>query len=94
MRRRVDLRWRLRPDDFARMQRQQLAILRAVAPLLRAGGSLVYSTCSLEPEENDQVIETFLCEQRDFRLTNREATLPFRDFVDGAFAARLERFPS
>ena len=56
MRRRVDVRWRLRPDDFVRMPRRQLAILRAVAPLLKPGGSLVYSTCSLEPEENDDVV--------------------------------------
>jgi 16S rRNA (cytosine967-C5)-methyltransferase len=92
MRRRVDVRWRLRPEDFVRMQQKQLAILRAVAPLLRAGGALVYSTCSLEGEENDQVMETFLRERPDFSLTNREQTLPFRDDVDGAFAARLE-FP-
>jgi len=90
MRRRVDVRWRLRPDDFARMQRQQLAILRAVAPLLRAGGSLVYSTCSLEREENAEVVEAFLREHPDFNLTNRQETLPFRNSVDGAFAARLE----
>jgi 16S rRNA (cytosine967-C5)-methyltransferase len=90
MRRRVDVRWRLRPDDFARMQQKQLAILRVVAPLLRAGGSLVYSTCSLEREENEQVVEMFLRERPDFRLTNREQTLPFRDSIDGAFAARLE----
>ncbi len=90
MRRRVDVRWRLQPDDFARMPRQQLAILRNVAPLLRPGGSLVYSTCSLEPEENDGVIDTFLRETPAFRLTNRAETLPFRDAVDGAFAARLD----
>jgi 16S rRNA (cytosine967-C5)-methyltransferase len=90
MRRRVDVRWRLRPDDFARMPHQQLAILHAVAPLLRPGGSLVYSTCSLEPEENDQLIENFLRAQPEFCLTNRAETLPFHDSVDGAFAARLE----
>ncbi len=94
MRRRVDVRWRLRPDDFARMPRQQLAILRGVAPLLKPGGSLVYSTCSLEPEENEQVIETFLREQPEFHLTTSQKSLPFRDCFDGAFAARLERFPS
>jgi 16S rRNA (cytosine967-C5)-methyltransferase len=93
MRRRVDLRWRLRPDDFARMQRQQLSILRAVAPLLRSGGSLVYSTCSLEPEENDEVIAAFLRHHPDFRLTERKETLPFREAIDGAFAARLELRP-
>jgi 16S rRNA (cytosine967-C5)-methyltransferase len=91
MRRRADLRWRLRPEDFARMQQRQLAILRAIAPLLKPGGSLVYSTCSLEPEENEEVLEVFLREEPEFRLTNRQETLPFRDSIDGAFAARLER---
>ncbi|MBA3607416.1 MAG: 16S rRNA (cytosine(967)-C(5))-methyltransferase RsmB [Chthoniobacterales bacterium] len=93
MRRRVDVRWRLRPEDFARMPRQQLAILRAVAPLLKPGGSLVYSTCSLEPEENEEVIATFLNERPEFRLTTSLTRLPFRDYFDGAFAARLERSP-
>jgi len=91
MRRRVDVRWRLRPDDFVRMQRLQLAILRGLVPLLKPGGSLVYSTCSLEKEENEKVIEAFLEEKRDFCLTKSEKRLPFRDSIDGAFAARLER---
>ncbi len=91
MRRRVDVRWRLRPGDFTRMHRHQLAILGTVAPLLKPGGSLVYSTCSLEPEENDEVLEAFLRTQPGFRLTDRKETLPFRDAIDGAFAARLER---
>ena len=72
------------------MQGRQLAILRAVGPLLKRGGSLVYSTCSLEREENDEVIALFLREQPGFRLTGRSERLPFRDSVDGAFAARLE----
>jgi 16S rRNA (cytosine967-C5)-methyltransferase len=90
MRRRVDLRWRLQPEDFARMQRRQFGILRAIAPLLKPGGSLVYSTCSLELEENEEVIEAFLRDSPNFRLTDRRESLPFRDSVDGAFAARLE----
>ncbi len=90
MRRRVDVRWRLGPGDFIRMSRRQLAILRAVARLLKSGGALVYSTCSLEPEENDAVIAEFLRNYPDFRLTDRKESLPFRDEFDGAFAARLE----
>ena len=90
IRRRVDVRWRLRPGDFIRMSRRQLAILQAVAQLLKSGGSLVYSTCSQEPEENDAVIAEFLGNHPDFRLTDRKESLPFRDEFDGAFAARLE----
>jgi 16S rRNA (cytosine967-C5)-methyltransferase len=91
MRRRVDVRWRLRPNDFARMAREQLIILRAVAPLLKPGGSLVYSTCSLEPEENEQLVESFLREHKNVGLTSRRESLPFRDGIDGAFAVRLHQ---
>ncbi len=89
MRRRVDVRWRLEPADFGRMARQQLAILRGVAGFLKPGGSLVYSTCSLEAEENREVVENFLKEHRSFRLTNEKQSLPFRDGYDGAYAALL-----
>jgi 16S rRNA (cytosine967-C5)-methyltransferase len=91
MRRRVDARWRLAPRDFLAMPRQQLAILKKIAPFLRPGGSLVYSTCSLEPEENETVVAEFLSEEKDFCLTNTKTSLPWRDGFDGAFAARLHR---
>ena len=94
MRRRVDVRWRLGPDDFIRVSRRQLAILRAVARLLKPGGSLVYSTCSLEPEENDAVIAEFLRSLPNFRLTDRKEGLPFRDEFDGAFAAAWNSGPN
>ena len=90
IRRRVDVRWRLQPGDFSRMPRQQLAILSAVAPLLKPGGSLVYSTCSLELEENETVVATFLAQQPAIRQTAEQSSLPFRDGFDGAYAARLE----
>ena len=56
MRRRVDVRWRLQPADFPRMQQRQLEMLRALILLLKPKGALVYTTCSLEPEENEQVV--------------------------------------
>ncbi|MGI8431657.1 MAG: 16S rRNA (cytosine(967)-C(5))-methyltransferase RsmB [Chthoniobacterales bacterium] len=84
MRRRVDVRWRLRPEDFPKMQAQQLTILRHVAPLLKPGGSLVYSTCSLEPEENEEVVAAFLRERPAFRLTKSANKLPLRDHFEGA----------
>lgn len=89
MRRRVDVRWRLRPDDFRRMHQQQVSILRVVAPLLKQGGTLVYSTCSLEPEENEEVVEETLANLSMLRLGRQKHCFPFRDSFDGAFAARL-----
>ena len=89
MRRRVDLRWRLRPDDFARMPEQQLAIIRAILPLLRPGGLLVYSTCSIEQEENEEVVERLEAEFPALRLDRTQSSLPFEHGFDGAFAARF-----
>lgn len=88
IRRRLDVRWRLQPDDFARMQQRQLHIARAVLPLLKKGGTFVYSTCSLEREENEMVVEKLLASSK-LRLEKTMTSLPFRDGFDGAFAARL-----
>jgi 16S rRNA (cytosine967-C5)-methyltransferase len=89
MRRRVDVRWRLRPDEFARMQEEQLSILRAVAPHLKDNGVLVYSTCSLEPEENREVVARLQKEMSILQLEQEKESLPFRDGVDGAYIAKL-----
>jgi 16S rRNA (cytosine967-C5)-methyltransferase len=91
MRRRVDVKWRLQPADFDRMQRQQIEILRSLVPLLKPNGMLVYSTCSLEPEENEQVRQWLLAEMPIFCLEAERHSLPFRDGFDGAFAAKLVR---
>jgi 16S rRNA (cytosine967-C5)-methyltransferase len=89
MRRRVDVRARLAPLDFPRMQKVQLSILRAVLPLLKPRGALVYSTCSLEREENEDVVARILGEFPSLRLETQAAVLPFRHRFDGAFAAKM-----
>src|SRR5438034_18471 len=89
MRRRVDARWRVRPKDFTQMPIQQFEIARAAIRLLKQGGVIVYSTCSLEPEENEQLVERLLNEFPRMRLAQEASSLPFRDHFDGAFAARL-----
>jgi 16S rRNA (cytosine967-C5)-methyltransferase len=91
MRRRVDVRWRLQPGDFPRMQQRQLEMLRALIPLLEPHGELVYSTCSLEPEENEQVARLVLDGPPDLRPMEEKRSLPFRDGFDGAFAAKFIR---
>jgi 16S rRNA (cytosine967-C5)-methyltransferase len=91
MRRRVDVKWRLQSADFHRMQQQQIKILRALVPLLKTNGVLVYSTCSLEPEENENVVHRILSEMAILRLDAEKCSLPFCDNVDGAYAAKLIR---
>jgi len=91
MRRRVDLRWRLAAKDFLRMREEQLRILRATLPLLRIGGTLVYSTCSIEPEENEEVVKAITQEFPFLKLAGQVSLLPFRDNFDGAYAAKLIR---
>src|SRR6266536_2942444 len=91
MRRRVDARWRLQPADFPRMQQRQLEIICALVPLLKQKGTLVYSTCSLEPEENEQVVQRALTSASILRLEEQKRSLPFQDGLDGAFAAKFIR---
>lgn len=66
LRRNPDARWRLSPGDPARLAETQAAILRNAARALRPGGVLVYSTCTLLPEENESVVEAFLASSGEF----------------------------
>ncbi len=63
-----EIKWRLQPSDLADLQGRQLAILRAAMHRVAAGGRLVYSTCSLEPEENEEVVEKALSGQTEFSV--------------------------
>jgi 16S rRNA (cytosine967-C5)-methyltransferase len=104
-RRHPDARWRLKASDFAVMPAIQRGILKAAAAAVRPGGLLVYSTCSLELEENDEQVDRFLAEHPGWKLepppigvipesaldAGRLRVLPQRHGTDGAFAARLRR---
>jgi 16S rRNA (cytosine967-C5)-methyltransferase len=103
LRRHPDARWRLGPDDIGRMARLQARLLRGAARVVPSGGLLVYSTCTLEPEENQDQVGGFLAAHPDFRLEATGAVaaellsggclevLPQRTGFDGAFAARMRR---
>jgi 16S rRNA (cytosine967-C5)-methyltransferase len=90
MRRRVDLRWRISPEEISRLQKTQLELLRQAATKLKPDGVLVYSTCSLEPEENSELVKQFLASAAGFKLETERQLLPFADGVDGAYVARLK----
>jgi len=102
--RRPDLRWRVTPEALAKLATEQRDLLEAVVPAVRSGGWLVYATCSLEPEENEDQVNGFLDRHPDFRRDPGQALpaelltpagdlllLPPRHHTDGAFAARLRR---
>ncbi len=102
-----EIRWRLGPGDFARMAAVQLAMLENAAAMVRPRGALVYSVCSLAPDEGADVVAGFLAGHPEFTLDRdspvsqalggvlREdgamLTRPDRDGLDGFFAARIVR---
>ncbi len=101
-----DIRWNRRPEELLRYHQEQLDLLSLAARLVKINGLLVYATCSLEPEENQEVVHEFLRTHQEFTLTDCSPYLPepARQFVenkvfaphpseaiDGFFAARMQR---
>ena len=106
LRRHPDARWRLLPDTVVKLVAVQERILDVGAQLIPPGGHLVYSTCTLEQEENELQVDRFLCRNPDFGIEDTGAVppaflneqgflcvLPQKAGFDGAFAARLVRRP-
>lgn len=107
IRKHPDIRWNRQPEDLVGYQQIQLDLLQTAAALLKPGGVLVYATCSLEPEENQQVVEQFLAADPAFALTDCRDFLPVSaaslvdadgcfaplptEEIEGFFAVRLVR---
>jgi 16S rRNA (cytosine967-C5)-methyltransferase len=91
LRRRVDVRWRLTPDYTAIVNRTQTAMLARLLGLLKPGGRLVYSTCSIEPDENALLVKGVLRGMPGYQKLEERLLLPHRDGTDGAYAALIER---
>jgi 16S rRNA (cytosine967-C5)-methyltransferase len=100
-----DAKWRREPEDIRDLVKLQNAILENAATLVKAGGCIVYSTCTMEPEENLEVVRSFLANHPEFsieqpgELVPKEVvssegfveTFPHRHGMDGSFAIRLRR---
>jgi 16S rRNA (cytosine967-C5)-methyltransferase len=93
MRHRIDVKWRLQDGDFARHAEQQLALLHAAARLVKDGGRLVYSTCSIDAAENEGVIKAFFASRAGgaWKLERSVRAYPWTDGHDGAGAFLLKR---
>ena len=91
VRRDPDIKWKRSAEDLPKFAAAQRRLLERAAPLVRAGGSVVYSTCSSEPEENEQVVDAFLRAHAGFHLERTHETLPFRDSLEAFFGAVLRR---
>ncbi len=93
MRHRIDVKWRLQDGDFARHAEAQLELLHAAARLVRPGGRIVYSTCSIDGQENDQVIKGFFDSRAGgpFKLEASVQAYPWKDGHDGAGAFLLKK---
>jgi len=102
---RADLRWQRKPEDIQELAHLQDELLDAAASWVRPRGVLVYSTCTVEPEENEERIEAFLARHPEFHRESLAGripeevlhaegymqTLPHKHTIDGAFAARLRK---
>jgi 16S rRNA (cytosine967-C5)-methyltransferase len=103
LRRNPDVKWRRAPGDIAEASRHQRDILAAAASMVKPGGVIVYATCSLEPEENDEVVAALVAERPEFRIEppaefpialddqGMLRCLPHRHGTDGFTACRLRR---
>ena len=91
LRRNPEIRWRLTPLDFGKFAEQQKLILIRAAEMVKPGGRLIYSTCSVEPQENEEVIEEVMARDERFQLVKTRRTWPQREGCDGFFVAVCSR---
>jgi 16S rRNA (cytosine967-C5)-methyltransferase len=103
LRKKPDVRWKKNPQDVEKLQVLQRSLLQKVATLVRKNGTLIYSTCTIEPQENENVVTWFLEQHPEFQQAGIEDIIP-KEFItdqgflrtwphvhhmDGSFAAKL-----
>jgi len=89
IRHKPDIKWQRQPSDIDSLANIQYELMSEAAKLLKPGGSLVYSTCTIEQMENNQVVTRFLKDQPSFELLQSRLILPSKRIADGFFLAKL-----
>jgi 16S rRNA (cytosine967-C5)-methyltransferase len=91
--RRVEARYRINPETIGQLAGLQAELLRTASGLVKPGGKICYSTCSIQKDENSGIIENFLKENKNFTLVSQQLTLPEAEGIDhdGGYAAILAK---
>ncbi|MGB0745301.1 MAG: RNA methyltransferase, partial [Opitutales bacterium] len=91
--RRIDVKWRLKPKDISQCAQLQLQLLQKAADFVKPSGRIVYSTCSIDPDENRNLVNTFLSSNagKTFTLIDAVVSLPWKSGHDGAGAFLMKR---
>lgn len=91
LRRNPDAKWKLQPASIEQVKKVQHDILQDYAQMVKPGGTLVYSTCSIFPSENQEQVKLFLAQNPGFELEEEKTLSPYHDHTDGFYMARLKR---
>ena len=91
IRRKPEIKYKEYNDDMELLPKKQLAILSASSAYVKPGGVLLYSTCTINPRENEQVVDTFLRKNLSFRQVERKLLLPDVDKTDGFFICIMKK---
>ena len=91
IRRKPEIKYKELSNEMKLLPDKQIAILSASSSYVKPGGTLVYSTCTINPEENEKVVETFLKRNRDFEKVERTLLLPNVNGTDGFFICVMKR---
>lgn len=89
LQRRVDARWRFSPEELVHLTAAQFQIAKHAMQAVKPGGRFVYSTCSIEPEENNEMVQKLLAASPGWALAEERLILPHREHTDGAYCALL-----
>ena len=91
IRRKADLRWKKTLEEIAELPKLQAEILASAANAVKRGGTLIYSTCTIIRRENEDIVENFLKNNKNFKIVDKKIFLPHIDGTDGFFIAKMIR---